>query len=86
MAEGYTCKEMRSAGFSLAALKRGYTDADLKVTHFTTKAELANDGYPLRDLRLAGYTVAELVQSGCSAKALMAIGFSKAQIKSAGGG
>ena len=30
--EGYTCKDMRRAGFTLHDLKTGYTSADLKVT------------------------------------------------------
>ena len=52
--EGYTCKELRKVGFTLADLKSGYSAADLKVTQFTTKAELALDGYPLQELKLAG--------------------------------
>ena len=36
---GYTCAECKKAGYPLAALKSGYSEADLKVTHFTTKAE-----------------------------------------------
>lgn len=78
---GYSCKEMKKAGYPLAALKSGYTEADLKVTHFTTQAELAQDGFPLQELKLAGFSAYELKGSGFTAKDLQRVGFSKADLK-----
>jgi len=79
--EGYTCKDMRKAGFTLAELRSGYTAADMKVTHYTTKAELARDGFTLAELKLANFTPFELKAVGVSQKELLAIGFSRADIK-----
>ena len=42
---GYSCVECKKAGYSLAALRSGYSEEDLKVTPYTTKAELAEDGF-----------------------------------------
>jgi ribosomal protein L13E len=77
---GYTCKDMRRAGFTLAELKNGYTAADMKLVHATTKAELANDGFSLAELKLAGFHAPELKIAGFSVKDLTAVGFTKADI------
>jgi len=77
MKEGYNCRALRNAGYTLNALKSGYSEADLKVTHFTTKAELAEDGFPLRELKIAGFPAHELLHAGFSKKALLEVGFSK---------
>ena len=79
--EGYGCKEMKAAGFKLAALRSGYTEADLNVTHFTTKAELKDDGFSLQQLKLAGFSAQELKHEGFSPKDLVSAGFSRTQLK-----
>lgn len=79
--EGYTCKDLRKAGFTLAELKSGYTQADMKFVHYTSKAELAQDGFPLQELKLAGYAALDLKVCGFTNKDLLAVGFTKADIK-----
>ena len=84
IALGYTCIECKRAGFPLSALKSGYTPACLKVTNFTTKAELAEDGFPVQHLKLAGFSAYELRDVGVKPSALLSIGFSKAELKGLG--
>ena len=82
---GYSCIECKKAGYPLSALKSGYSEACLKVTHFTTKAELAEDGFPLQHLKLAGFSAFELRDAGFKVSALMKMGFSHADQKSLAG-
>jgi biotin operon repressor len=82
---GYSCIECKKAGYSLRALRSGYSEEDLKVTHFTTKAELAEDGFPVQQLKLAGFSAFELRDVGFKPSVLQTLGFTKADIKALGG-
>ena len=84
MKVGYSCIECKKAGYSLAALRSGYSEEDLKVTHFTTKAELAEDGFPIQQLKLAGFSAYELRDVGIKPSVLIQLGYSKADIKALG--
>jgi ribosomal protein L13E len=81
---GYSCIECKKAGYSLTALRSGYSEEDLKVTTFTTKAELAEDGFPIQQLKLAGFSAYELRDAGIKLSVLEKLGYSKADIKALG--
>ena len=57
-----------------------YTQDELKMSSATTKAELAGDGFSLRELVVARYSALELRGVGFSNAQLTAVGFTKGDI------
>ena len=84
---GYTIKDLIAAGFSAKDLQEaGFTPDELKAAGVSMTSDASNqcDVETLKRLKAQGMSAAELKDKGCSVKALLAAGFTPAELRAAG--